>query len=68
MKRVLYSLIANYFVARDGKQHIRILSYRILQWGLSIGVLVGLLVALSSRVLPRLFSSDSQVLWMSPSK
>ncbi|GJQ10761.1 hypothetical protein GpartN1_g2552.t1 [Galdieria partita] len=61
------SLIANYWVARDGKQqHMKVLSYRILQWGLRIGITVALVVALSCRFLPRLFTRDPQVLYISP--
>ncbi|GJD12133.1 protein detoxification 44, chloroplastic [Galdieria sulphuraria] len=60
------SLIANYWVARDGKQHMRILSYRILQWGLRISIIIALCVALSCHFLPRLFTNDPRVLHISP--
>ncbi|KAK4523281.1 hypothetical protein GAYE_PCTG50G1174 [Galdieria yellowstonensis] len=60
------SLIANYYVSRDGRQHMKILSRRILQWSLRIGISIALLVVLSRHFLPRLFTNDPRVLRMSP--
>jgi len=47
---------------------MKILSRRILQWSLRIGISIALLVVLSRHFLPRLFTNDPRVLRMSPSK